>query len=97
MRAPFAGMDGQGLRGLVAGAGLRDVRIHIRIEAVRFPSAEEFLLREAAASPLAGPFAALAGDVREALAGDLGHALRAHSDDEGVVFPMQAHVVTALR
>jgi SAM-dependent methyltransferase len=97
MRAPFAGMDGEGLRVLVAGAGLHEVHGHIRIEAVRFPSAGEFPLREAAASPLAGAFAALSDDVREAIAADLTQALHAHTDDHGVVFAMQTYVVTALR
>lgn len=95
MRAPFAGMDGERLRAMVAGAGLRDVRIHIRIEPVRFPSAQELLRREAAASPLGEPLGALPPDVRQMLARDLADALRAHTDDSGVVFPMGTYIVTA--
>jgi SAM-dependent methyltransferase len=95
MRAPFAGVAGEPLRALVAGAGLRDVRIHIRIDAVRFASAKELLQREAAASPLAEPLGALTAEAYETLARDLTSALRPHTDDHGVVFPMQTYVVTA--
>ena len=93
MRAPFARDEDAGLRALVAGAGLRDASFDVHTEAVRFPSANDFLRREVAASPLAGPFAALPGAAREAIAADLTAAL----GDQGVVFPMRTFVATALR
>lgn len=59
------------------------------------PVAEDFLRQQAAASPLAGRLHALDVDAWAALARDLGETLRAHIDDDGVVFPIEAVVATA--
>ena len=64
---------------------------------MRYRSPEEFLRREAASSPLAGPIGALSGDVREALISELGEELQAYTDDEGIVFPMDTYVAVARR
>jgi SAM-dependent methyltransferase len=95
MRAPFSFSDPDELRALVGGAGLRDIRVRIVIEAVRFPSAMDMLVRQVAASPLAGPVAALDDDARAALALDFVASMRAHADDDGICFPQETHVVTA--
>ena len=94
MRAPFA-LGAHDLRDLFG--DFRDVAVRIRITAVRFPSARDLLLRQEVASPLAGPLSALADETREALVRDLADALRPHTDDDGVCFPMETHVVTAIR
>ena len=60
MRRPFA-LGAYELRDLLGGAGFADVAVRIRIEPVRFPSAEALLRRQQAASPLAGPLSALDG------------------------------------
>jgi SAM-dependent methyltransferase len=91
MRAPFAFSDPAELRELVGG----DVRIVI--ETVRFPSAREMLASQAAASPLAGPIQALSDEAREALAADFESSMRPYTDDAGVAFPQEAHVVTTTR
>lgn len=95
MRTPFSSGDAERLRELVAAAGFRQVRIRIDVGAVRFPSPEDFLRQQAAASPLAGRLHALDVDAWAALARDLGETLRAHIDDDGVVFPIEAVVATA--
>jgi len=95
MRAPFSSGDAERLRELVAAAGFRQVRIRIDVGAVRFPSPEDFLRRQAAASPLAGRLHALEVDTWAALARDLRETLRPHTDDDGVVFPIEAVVATA--
>ena len=95
MRAPFSFSDPDELRALVGGAGLRDIRVRIVIEAVRFPSAMDMLVRQVAASPLAGPVAALDDDARAALALDFVASMRGHADDDGICFPQETHVVTA--
>lgn len=97
IRSPFSSLSTEELRHLVAGVGFQDVRILIGVGTVRYPSAEEFLLREGASSPLAGPIRALGDDVRQALVGDLGQALRAHTDDDGIVFPTEAYFAVAHR
>ena len=94
MRAPFA-LGAEELRDLVA--DFRDVAVRIRIGAVRFPSARDLLFRQEVSSPLAGPLSALTDETREALCRDVADALRPHTDDEGVCFPMETHVVTATR
>ena len=94
MRAPFA-LGSRDLR--EAFGDFRDVAVRIRIVAVRFPSARDLLLRQEVASPLAGPLSALSDETRGALLRDFAEALRAHTDDDGVTFPMETHVVTAIR
>ena len=54
------------------------------------------LARQVAASPLAGPLAELSDASREALAADFAATMRPHTDDVGVVFPQEAHVVYAV-
>jgi SAM-dependent methyltransferase len=95
MRAPFSLSDAAELRGLVHSAGFRDVSVRIRMLPVRFPSASDLLSRLEVASPLAGPLSALSRETREVLARDFAIALRPHTDDDGVCFPMETHIVTA--
>ena len=95
MRSPFSRWNIETLRDLVGEAGFTDVVIRIEIGSMRYPSAEEFLRREAASSPLAGPIEALDTDVRRALVSDIGKAISSHIDDEGVVFPMESYFITA--
>jgi len=97
MRAPVSGPGADELRDLLTAAGLRDVRVRIRIAEVRFPSPVDFLLQQAAASPLGGPFAALAAEARDAVARDLTDAMRPYTDADGLVFPMETHIATAVR
>jgi ubiquinone/menaquinone biosynthesis C-methylase UbiE len=95
MRSPFAGPGSDELRELVADAGFHDVHVRIRIESVRFPSPREFVLREAASSPLAGLIAALGDAGREALVHDVAETISSCTDDDGVVFPMETWIATA--
>jgi hypothetical protein len=76
MRSPFPAQDLEQLRATLAGAGFKDVRIRVVIGSARYPSAEEFVRREAASSPLAGPLGGLSPEVRQALIDDLAAALR---------------------
>lgn len=95
MRSPFPTWTVEDLRALVAGAGFRDVRVRIDADCVRYPTAREFLRREAASSPLAGPIAVLSPDKREALIQDLEASLQSRRDDDGLVLPLEAYVVVA--
>ena len=95
MRSPFPEWRVDDLRTLARDAGFADPSVAIEIGSVRYPSADEFVRREAASSPLSGPLGDLDPADREALARDVGDALRAYTDDEGIVFPMEATVVTA--
>jgi ubiquinone/menaquinone biosynthesis C-methylase UbiE len=97
MRSPFSPLNTDELRDLLASAGFRDVRILIGIGPVRYPSAEEFLRQEGASSPLAGPIEALRDNIREALIRNLREALRAYTDDDGIVFPAETYLALARR
>jgi SAM-dependent methyltransferase len=95
MRSPFPAWTVGDLRALVTGTGLRDARVVIDAGSVRYPSAREFLRREAASSPLAGPIGALKPEDREALIQGLEAPLESRRDDEGIVLPLEAYAVVA--
>jgi hypothetical protein len=67
------------------------------VPALFAPWAAQLVELAAASSPLAGPFGALDAGAQAALARDLDHALQAYVDDDGVVLPIQAWLVTARR
>jgi SAM-dependent methyltransferase len=95
LRSPFGAPDPARLRAMLTAAGFTGPRFGIAIISVRFPSAEEFLWREAASSPLAEPVGALDAAGWQALADDMRDVLAPHADDDGIVFPMQTWLVTA--
>jgi SAM-dependent methyltransferase len=97
MRSPFAPWTIDDVRAHFTAAGLRDVRVTIDVAPVRYPSAEEFLRREASSSPLAGPIGALGEAARRDLVQDVVRALRPHTDDDGVSFPIESWFVLARR
>ena len=97
MRSPFSPWRVDQLRRLFADAGFSAVRVTIEIGALRYPSVEELLRREAASSPLAGPIAALGEQVRNALIGELTDAVRDYVDDDGVACGVETYVVLAYK
>jgi SAM-dependent methyltransferase len=97
MRSPFPAWSANDLRALVSGSGFPAVKVRIDAGSVRYPSAEEFLRREAASSPLAGPIGTLSATARGALIRELEMALRDRLDDEGIVLPLEAYLVLAHR
>jgi SAM-dependent methyltransferase len=94
MRSPFV-LDGAELRALLA--DFSDVALRIEILPVRFPSARDMLLQEEASSPMEDAIAALPDAQHQALVRDFADAMIAYTDDDGVAFPMEAHLVTAVR
>jgi ubiquinone/menaquinone biosynthesis C-methylase UbiE len=97
MRSPFPSLSAEELRGLIKGAGFRNVKIILGIAPVRYPSAEELVHQEAASSPLAESILSLKDDVREALLSEVGEALRTYTDDNGIVFPSETYLAVARR
>ena len=95
MRSPFPDWYQKTIRNMVAEAGFSDIRIHLEIISVRYPSPEEFLRREAASSPLAGEIEAMEPEKRMELVDDLNRSLEAYTDDRGVVFPMETYMIIA--
>jgi ubiquinone/menaquinone biosynthesis C-methylase UbiE len=97
MRSPFSTWSVDRFRALFTDAGFPDARVRIEVCSIRYPSVEEFLRREAASSPLAGPVGALNAGARNDLIADLETALADHVDDEGVVCPIETYVALARR
>ncbi|HSR41268.1 MAG TPA: class I SAM-dependent methyltransferase [Longimicrobiales bacterium] len=95
MASPFALGDADVLRSLGREAGLADVRVRIGVGRERFPSVDDFVAREAASSPLAGPLGRLDAPARRALVAALEAELAPHLDDFGLAFSNETHVVTA--
>src|SRR5262249_18319658 len=82
------------LRTLLAEAGFHDVRIRPATKLLRFPSAEIFLQQYVAASPLAEPVGQADEQTRTAISNEVSMGLRPYLDSEGLVFPIENHLVT---
>lgn len=95
MRAPFSLSDAEELKGVILKAAFRDVIINSAVKNLQFPSPEEFVRRYVSGSPLAGPFAQVRDDARNALLDDIRRGLQDCANDEGVAFPIEAHLVVA--
>jgi ubiquinone/menaquinone biosynthesis C-methylase UbiE len=97
MRSPFSRWTAPELRGLFQEAGFVDARVRIEVGTLRYPSCREFLRREAASSPLAGPIGASSERALDELVSHLEEALSDHVDDDGVVSVVESYVVLARR
>ncbi|HEV8583504.1 MAG TPA: hypothetical protein VGT02_00895 [Methylomirabilota bacterium] len=94
---PLSLGDRETLRGLIMGAGFRDVRIRAEVKTVRYVSAERFVrMRVEGAPTMMGVLRDAGPDAVAAIVADVEAALREYVDDEGLAFPMAAHVVTAV-
>lgn len=97
MRMPFSLPEVEEVRGLFVAAGFRDVMIRPAARDLQFPSPEEFVRRYVSGSPLAALFAQATEDARNALLDDVDKRLRGYASNEGVSFPIEAHLVAARR
>jgi len=95
MRAPFALADAEALRGLIAGAGFRNITIRPVPGTVRFPSVARFVEDYVAGSPLAGHVAKVSDEARAALLSQVGDALRPYLAAGALAFPIEAHLASA--
>ena len=95
IRSPFPEWSGATLRELMGEAGFDRISLLLDIRPVRYPSAEEYLRQEAASSPLAASIAGTNETVRTKMVDRLEEALEAYTDRDGVVFPMETHLVMA--
>jgi SAM-dependent methyltransferase len=97
MRAPFALGDEAALRGLVEGAGFRDVRVDREAGAVRFGSVRELVIAQGAGSPLAGPIGAADPAARAGLLAEVEAVLGPRQGPAGLSFPIEALLVSGRR
>jgi SAM-dependent methyltransferase len=95
MRAPFALADAEQLRILVAEGGFRDITIQSVAGTVRFPSISHFVQDYVRGSPLAGHVSEISDESRAALISEVGDALAAYVTEDGLTFPIKAHLASA--
>lgn len=84
------------LRDVVAGAGFTGIHVGRTITPFRFPSPRAFLAAESSSSPLGDLTDTLPAATLDPLLDDLTAGLRPHGDDDGLVFPFETLVVTAV-
>ncbi len=97
MHAPFSFGDAEKLQALIDAAGFAETQIRLQSDKVRFPSPEEYVRRQVISSPLSGPFGQVNEKARARLTSDFGTAMKAYLDDDGLVFPMEAHTALAYK
>lgn len=95
-RAPFALGDADELRSLIDAAGFRDAAVRSIVGSARFPSPEKLVEYQLAATPLS-TLGGMTDQARVAVIQDVRAALQAYVDNEGLTFPMEAHLVVAYK
>jgi SAM-dependent methyltransferase len=93
-RAPFALGDADEVRDLLVGAGFCDVEVQTMVETARFPSPEELVAYQLAATPLS-TLGALTEEARRAIEVDVRVALGNYVHDGELAVPMEAHIALA--
>jgi len=87
------------LQALMVEAGLRNIVVETASKTVRFPSVADYVRIQFAATPLAALIAHHEASDRvrlvEAVINDVSAALAPYSDDSGLAFPQEVHVVLA--
>jgi SAM-dependent methyltransferase len=97
MRAPFGLGEEGALRGLVAGAGFREVKLDRQAGIVRFGSARELVVAYRAGSPLAGLVGGAGPAARAGLVAEVQAALEEWQGAAGLAFPIEALLVSGRR
>ena len=93
---PFSFGDRAALRGVIAGAGFRDLVIRAEVKMTRFPSPEAFFRAITAGAPaMLGLLGQLTEPQRRELISEINETLAPHLDDTGLAFPQPAHLATA--
>lgn len=101
MRTPFSAGDMEDLRQVTKQAGFPYVQVSVEVGEVRFASAREFAQLNIDAVPpgpkghLKAMYESVSEENREALMKEVERSLAAYTDDEGVVWPMEAVLVVA--
>jgi ubiquinone/menaquinone biosynthesis C-methylase UbiE len=95
-RGPASLRDPAELSKLVELAGFTDVALSVIVDDARFPSAEQFVLRYLAATPLGSTLASADEDVRQGVLDYVtGHLMRFTTDT--LSFPMESNLLVARR
>jgi len=87
--------DAEQLRELISGGGFRDITIQSIAGTVRFPSASRFVQDYVSGSPLSGHVSKVSDETRAALISDVCDALTSNVAQDGLAFPIKAHLASA--
>lgn len=85
------------LHGMMVAAGFRGVEVRSRTMIIHLPAIEKFVLGHLAGHPVAGAIDALGENGRAAFARHIKTALQPYAEGDGVAYPDEAHIATALR
>jgi ubiquinone/menaquinone biosynthesis C-methylase UbiE len=94
---PFGLSSTEELRGLIVRANFKDINIRPAAKVLYYPAPDEFVLRYAAGSALAGAVANADDDARIALLAEVAESLQSHIGDHGLELPIETNIVTAQR
>jgi ubiquinone/menaquinone biosynthesis C-methylase UbiE len=84
------------LRRHAVAAGFQDVMLHVQRQMVRLPALRDFALAHLAATPVAAAVRAMSEAARAALGADVARQLAAYAEGDGVAFPEEVNVITAV-
>jgi len=94
---PFSLGDAGAIRGLVAGAGFREIRLRAEAKMLRFRSAEHLVRAVVGGAPtMMGALTGQGEGVLDAIIAEVTEATRHYVDDEGWATPAASHIVTAV-
>jgi len=84
------------LQRLTGGAGFCDVNVHVQRMNIHLPRLDRFALEHLAGTPVAATVAALHASSRSDIGASVMRELEPFSDGDGVTYPEEIHLVTAL-
>jgi SAM-dependent methyltransferase len=93
---PFSLGDAGAIRGLVVGAGFREVKLRAEAKMMRFRSAEHLVRAVVGGAPMMGALTAQGEGVLDAIIAEVTEATKHYVDDEGWATPAVSHIVTAI-
>jgi SAM-dependent methyltransferase len=94
---PFSFGDAGAIRGLVVGAGFREVKLRAEAKMVRFRSAEHLVRAVVGGAPtMMGALTGQGEGVLGAIIAEMTEATKHYVDDDGWATPAVSHIVTAI-
>jgi SAM-dependent methyltransferase len=94
---PFSFGDAGAIRGLVVGAGFREIKLRAEAKMLRFRSAEHLVRALVGGAPtMMGALTGQGEGVLDAIIAEVTEATKHYVDDEGWATPAVSHIVTAI-
>jgi ubiquinone/menaquinone biosynthesis C-methylase UbiE len=96
MRSPFSLSDRHELKNLIQTTGFTNPTVRIGIGSVRFKSVDQFESLYTAGTPLSAHVSQISEKEYSAMVENVRGAMESYVDDEGLAFPIEAHLATAI-